>query len=90
VQSGYPRLIERFPGSSDEFLRRRFQDSLLDELCRDYDRVIEALESQKSKSHTSAPSNPGRRELQALARKLELEFLERLANHAAREQRDNE
>ena len=82
---GYPRLIERFPAYRDEALRRRFQDDLLDELCRDYDRVMAALEAQEPELDTTATTSNERQDLQALARQLEQEFLERLANYAASE-----
>jgi hypothetical protein len=85
MASGFPRLVKRFPASYDEFCRWRFQDTLLDELCVDYARVLEVLESQKLPSDGENSANNSRQELQALVRKLEHEFLERLANHAASE-----
>jgi hypothetical protein len=84
----FPRLVERFPASCDDFCRWRFQDTLLDELCIDYARVLEVLESQKSVSNGANSVNHSKQELQALARKLEHEFLERIANHAASECRN--
>ena len=78
----YPSLLERYPGYRDEVLRRRFQDKLLDELCRDYDRVVRALEVIEPGSDTT---NTNSEDLRALARKLEHEFLERLATHASSE-----
>ena len=78
----YPSLVERYPGYRDEVLRRRFQDKLLDELCRDYDRVVRALEVIEPESDTT---NTNSEDLRALARKLEHEFLERLATHASSE-----
>jgi len=75
-------LVERYPGYRDEVLRRRFQDKLLDELCRDYDRIVRALEVNEPESDTSKTNSE---ELRALARKLEHEFLERLASHASSE-----
>ena len=77
---GYPRLIERFPAYREEVLRRRFQDELIDELCRDYDRVVGMLDANQQQSETAMTDCKQRQELQALARKLEHEFLERLAN----------
>jgi hypothetical protein len=77
---GYPRLIERFPAYREEVLRRRFQDEFIDELCRDYDRVIGLLDADQQQSESGLTDCKQRQELQALARKLEHEFLERLAN----------
>jgi hypothetical protein len=82
---GYPRLIERFPAYREEVLRRRFQDELIDELCRDYDRVLSMLDAGQQESGTSRPDTQQRQELQALARKLEHEFLERLASKVVNE-----
>ena len=81
----YPRLIERFPAYRDEVLRWRFRDALIDELCRDYDCVVKAIDAGGQRSEFAGAGNDERRELQALARKLEHEFLERLAAHAASE-----
>ncbi len=82
MAGAYPSLVERYPGYRDEVLRRRFQDKLLDELCRDYDRVVRALEVIEPESDTT---NTNSEELRTLARKLEQEFLERLASHASSE-----
>ena len=83
----YPRLIERYPAYRDKALKQRFQDKLLDELCRDYDRVARALEAQKPGSETNCTTINRRQELLGLARKLEHEYLERLASHAEGEQK---
>ena len=83
----YPRLIERFPAYRDRALKLRFQDKLLDELCRDYDRITRALETQKTELAMNSTTSNKRQELMSLARNLEHEYLERLANHAASEQK---
>jgi hypothetical protein len=77
----YPLLVEKHPSSASDFSKLRFQDKLLDELCHDYDEVIEAL-TPLSMDDDILDSSSDRIELQTLARKLEHEFLERLANHA--------
>ena len=82
---GFPRLLKRFPASCDDFRRWRFRDTFLDELCNDYERILGALDSQGRPANVADSADNSRQELQALARKLEHEFLERLANHAASE-----
>ncbi len=84
---GYPLLIERFPAYRDQALKLRFRDKVLDELCKDYDRVTRVLESQKTESAMNSTTSNKRQELMSLARKLEHEYLERLASHAASEQK---
>ncbi len=83
----YPRLIERFPAYRDQALRLRFQDEVFDELCRDYDRVTQALEIQKTELAMNSTTSNERQELMSLARNLEHEYLERLAIHAGSEQK---
>lgn len=85
----YPRLLERFPAYRDQALKLRFQDKVLDELCKDYDRVTRVLESQKTESAMNSTTSNKRQELMSLARKLEHEYLERLASHAASEQKSS-
>jgi hypothetical protein len=80
MASTFPKLVERFPASSDDFCRWRFQDSLLDELCLDYERILDVLDSEQPPTDTSGSSM---QELRVLAGKLEYEFLCRLANHVA-------
>jgi len=80
MASGFPKLVERFPASSDDFCRWRFQDSLLDELCFDYERILDILDSEGKSVGTPSSST---QELRVLARKLEYEFLQRLATHVA-------
>ena len=87
MPSTYPRLIDRFPASSEEFFRWRFQDALLEELCRDYDRVMLALEAETEKADQAASAAETRQELLALSRKLEYEYLERIANNASSKDR---
>jgi hypothetical protein len=85
----YPLLVEKYPSSASDFSKWRFQDKLLDELCHDYDEVIEAL-NPLSLDNDILNSSSDRIELQILARKLEHEFLERLANHASDNQLEDQ
>jgi hypothetical protein len=85
MSRGFPRLVERFPASSDEFCRWRFHDTFLDELCNDYERVLGALDTQRESLTAAGSVDSSWWELKNLALKLEQEFLERLANHAASE-----
>lgn len=78
--NNYPKLVERFPGYLDEFFRCRFRDALLSELCFDYEQVLHLLESEAEESPTD---HQRQQDLRDLARKLEHEYLERLASHAA-------
>jgi hypothetical protein len=87
MHRSYPRLIERYPAYRDVALKQRFQDKVLDELCRDYERVARALETQKTELAMNSTTSNKRQELMSLARKLEHEYLERLASHAEGEQK---
>lgn len=80
MASGFPKLVERFPASYDDFRRWRFQDSLLDEMCVDYERILNVIDSEGLPADTSSSSM---KELRLLASKLEYEFLQRLATHVA-------
>jgi hypothetical protein len=80
MASGFPKLVERFPASCNDFCRWRFQDSLLDELCFDYERILDVLDSEGLPADNSSSSL---QELRLLASKLEYEFLQRLATHVA-------
>jgi hypothetical protein len=80
MASGFPKLVEQFPASCDDFCRLRFQDTLLDELCFDYERILDVLNSDGLPAdHPSSSAQ----ELRVLAKKLECEFLQRLATHVA-------
>jgi hypothetical protein len=80
MASAFPKLVERFPASHDDFCRWRFQDSLLDELCLDYERILDVLDAAGISADTTTSSM---QELRVLASKLEYEFLQRLATHVA-------
>jgi hypothetical protein len=80
MASSFPKLVERFPASYDDFCRWRFQDSLLDELCFDYERILNVIDSEGKPADTTSSSM---QELRVLASKLEYEFLQSLATHVA-------
>jgi hypothetical protein len=73
-----PRIVERFPGYRERILRRCFQDAAVAELCRDYDCLIETLETAKPRQDTASEASDIREELQKLVNALEQELLDRL------------
>lgn len=75
-----PRITARFPEYRERILRARFRDARVDELCRDYDAVLEALEAEDAGEAAARQRARNREELLQLARKLEQEMLERLAS----------
>jgi hypothetical protein len=76
-----PKIVERFPKYRDEILRARFVDPALDEICRDYDRVSEALEQEEARRKGGDKSGNDYQELARLARELEHEVLSRIATY---------
>jgi hypothetical protein len=78
-----PRIVERFPAHRDRILRKCFQDAAVAELCRDYDCLIETLESAKPR-HGTAQASDIRQELQELVNALEQELLDRLGPEAGK------
>lgn len=80
-----PRIIERFPSYRERILRARFCDDVLDELCRDYDSVLEALEGEGVNETAALRQARTRKELLQLARDLEQEVLARLASYEEQE-----
>lgn len=79
----YSSLIERFPAYREQALKQRFRDEVLDELCRDYDRVLRALKAQEAESEPDISASNKCQELEGLARNLEHEYLKQLANYKA-------
>ena len=73
-----PRIVERFPSHRDRILRKCFQDAAVAELCRDYDCLIETLESAKPRPGTTGQAHDTRQDLLELAKALEQELLDRL------------
>ena len=74
-----PRIVQRFPKYRAQILVARKQDSVLDELCRDYDTVLRVLETEEERRRTGGGNEDKYRELVQLARDLERELLTRLA-----------
>jgi hypothetical protein len=74
-----PRIVDRFPGHRERILQKRFQDSAVAELCRDYDCLIETLEAAGNRQGaTGGQASETRKELLELAIALEKELLDRL------------
>jgi hypothetical protein len=75
-----PRIVERFPKYRDQVLRTLFLDVEFKDLCRDYDSVACALESEEKRlSQEGEHPQDSYRELVRLSRELENEILRRLA-----------
>jgi hypothetical protein len=70
-----PRIVDRFPGYRERILRKCFQDVAVAELCRDYDTLIEALETAESRQGTASDVH---QELLELVSALEQELMDRL------------
>ncbi len=75
-----PRITARFPEYREQILRARFRDVRVDELCRDYDAVLEALEAEGADEAAARHRARNRQQLLQLVRELEQEMLERLAS----------
>ena len=80
-----PRIIESLPEHRDRILQERPRDSAIDELCRDYDEVIEALEGEGADKTATRRRARTRQDLLQLAQELEQEMLMRLAKNEERE-----
>ena len=75
-----PRIVERFPKYRDQVLRTQFLDVEFKDLCRDYDSVASALESEEKRlGQGGERRRDSYRELVRLSRELENEVLRRLA-----------
>lgn len=75
-----PRIVERFPKYRSHVLNALPRDGVMAELCEDYDKVVEALETEEIRSGKGeGKSRETYRELVRLKRELEYELLERLA-----------
>jgi hypothetical protein len=70
-----PCIVNRFPGYREHILRKCFQDVAVAELCRDYDTLIEALETAESRQGTASDVH---QELLELVSVLEQELMDRL------------
>jgi hypothetical protein len=70
-----PRIVDRFPGYRERILRKCFQDVAVAELCRDYDTLIEALETAESSQDSASDVH---QELLELVNALEQELMDRL------------
>jgi hypothetical protein len=72
-----PRIVERLPAHRERILKARFRSAVVDELCRDYDTVSEALGSE----HRRAEDLNVQENLVQLANELEDEMLKWLSAH---------
>jgi hypothetical protein len=68
-----PQIVERLPQHREQILKARFRVEAVDELCRDYDTVSAALDTEASTDN--------RLELKRLAEDLEKEMLHWLQGH---------
>jgi hypothetical protein len=75
-----PRIVARLPSYRERILVARSRDNILDELCRDYDSILEALEGKSIEETTALRQARTRQELLQLARDLEQEVLARLTS----------
>ncbi len=80
-----PRIVVRFPSHRERILSARSRDDVLDEMCRDYDSVLEALEGKGMDETAALRQARTRQELLQLARDLEREVLARLASYEGQE-----
>ncbi len=80
-----PRIVARFPSFRERILSARSRDDVFDEMCRDYDSVLEALEGKGMDETAALRQARTRQELLQLARDLEQEVLARLASYEERE-----
>ncbi len=80
-----PRIVVRFPSYRERILQARSRDDILDELVRDYDSVLEALEGKGVDETAALRQAQTRQELLQLARDLEQEVLARLASYEGQE-----
>jgi hypothetical protein len=83
-----PRIVVSLPGHRERILSARSSDDILDELCRDYDSVLEALEGKDVDETAARRQARTRQELLQLARDLEREVLARLAVYEEQEKGD--
>ena len=80
------RIVARFPNYRERILVARSCDDVLDEMCRDYDSVLEALEGKGVDETAALRQAQTRQKLLQLARDLEQEVLARLASYEEREE----
>lgn len=83
--SGMPSIIERFPEHGARILRERFRVKAIDDLCRDYDMVNDALKAVCDRGKEDVEC-----ELKRLARELEDDMLRWLTTHPDKDQRPRE
>ena len=77
MKEGWPRIVERFPQMRDLILEVRARDDAIDELCFDYDVIVDSLRGLDF-GEEGVPPSPSRRSLERLKDELERELLERL------------
>ena len=76
-----PRFVERFPEHRGSIVELRFRDAAVNELCHDYDDVVNALEGATSESSAYRPGE-SIDDLRRLKQELEQELLRRLSGYA--------
>lgn len=77
MSASEPSIVERLPRYRTRILELQRSDPAIQELCEDYDRVIEALAVERTDHGASDEADY--RELARLARELEEEILARLS-----------
>lgn len=77
-----PRIWERLTVSHEELDKARSSDSIMDEICRDFEEVVEALRRAEAKSQTAGEVHTPDLELVRLARELAEEIDKRLSTQA--------
>lgn len=80
-------IWERLKVSGQEFDEACSHDTVMDELRRDYEEVVEALRCAETRSQAAGDAHTPDLELVRLARDLEQEILERLSPHTKQPKR---
>jgi uncharacterized protein YdcH (DUF465 family) len=71
-----PRFVERFPEYREHIIELRFRDAAFNDLCNDYDEVVQALDLETGLA--AAGDNGAAADLRRIKAELELELLQRL------------
>ena len=70
-----PRIVERFPKYGSRVLNALPRDGAMAELCEDYDKIVDALETEETcTAKEGEKSHEAYRELVRLKRELEFEL----------------
>ena len=71
-----PLFVERFPEYRDDIIELRFRDAPFNDLCHDYDEVVQALNLETGPA--ALGDNGPVEDLRRIKAELELELLQRL------------